>query len=174
MDRYSSELFVLLLLWETFLRFLAGLPTSLWNNWLPRQRILSVHRPWRQGQLRDKKQKMHNVCFMAIHKKYLHGINPQDSQQCVSICFNVLIYGVVLKYNRRNLNDLGFNLSYLYTGILFLPTNKADNAKQRKKKTYHTGHCKTSQDYVHGPPKLFNDQPIHESNHLERQHKLYQ
>lgn len=48
-----SELFVLLLL-DTFWRFLAGLPTNLWNGWLPRQRILSVHWPWRQGQLKER------------------------------------------------------------------------------------------------------------------------
>lgn len=58
--RDSSELFVLLLL-EIFLRLLAGLPTSLGNNWLPGQRILSVHRPWRQGQLGGKNKKIHNV-----------------------------------------------------------------------------------------------------------------
>lgn len=40
------------------------------------------------------------------------------------------------------------------------------------KQTYHTGHSKTSQDYVHCPSKLFNDQPIHKSNYLERHHKL--
>lgn len=51
-----EELFVLLLL-DTFLRFLAGLPTSLRNNWLPGQRILSVHWPWRKGQLGDKNRR---------------------------------------------------------------------------------------------------------------------
>lgn len=54
-----SELFVLLLL-DTFWRFLAGLPTNIWNEWLPRQRIPSVHWPWRQGQLRGKKD--NSVC----------------------------------------------------------------------------------------------------------------
>lgn len=43
-----SELFVLLLL-DSFWSFLAGLPTNFCNEWLPRQWILPVHWPWRQG-----------------------------------------------------------------------------------------------------------------------------
>lgn len=37
--------------------------------------------------------------------------------------------------------------------------------------TYHTGDSKTSQDNVHCPPELFNDQTIHKSNRLQQLHK---
>lgn len=92
MDRESSELFVLLLLRETFLRFLAGLPTRLWNNWLPGQRILSVHRPWRKGQLRDKKnkQEMHNVACFYGHLQEVYTWYPPTRQATV--------YFIVLRF----------------------------------------------------------------------------
>lgn len=38
--------------------------------------------------------------------------------------------------------------------------------KNEPVKTYHTRHNKTSQHYVHCPPKLLNDQTIDESYHL--------
>lgn len=63
-------------------------------------------------------------------------------------------------FNCRNPSWVS-NMSTYYS----FPTNKK---LQSKTKTYHTGNCKTTQDYVHCPPELFNDQTIHESNHLEK------
>lgn len=49
-----------------FLRFLAGLPTALWYNWLPGQRIPSVYGPWGQGQLEQGQNQ--SYIMMAVFK----------------------------------------------------------------------------------------------------------
>lgn len=61
---------MLFLLLDVFWRLLVGLCTGFRHNWLPGQRILPVHGPWRQSQLkRKKKQNKASVVLFICHRK---------------------------------------------------------------------------------------------------------